>query len=209
MHCPLCENIKHSEFSSDKHREYYQCNNCELIFVSPNQRPNPDVEKARYMEHRNDETNEGYVRFLSRIIEPLSTRVSDGASGLDYGCGPNPVLSLLLAKRNYKMSYFDPFFFNNRELLDQKYDFIVSTEVAEHMFDPQREFEFLFSRLTNNGTLALMTNLYTDKIDFDEWHYKNDTTHVCFYTEKSIKWISTYFNYKAEIILPDLIFFYK
>ncbi|PLX24939.1 MAG: methyltransferase [Salinivirgaceae bacterium] len=209
MHCPLCENIKHVEFSSDKHRDYYQCNNCELIFVSPNQRPLPSDEKARYMTHNNDDDNEGYVRFLSRIIDPLSNRVHESAKGLDYGCGPNPVLSKLLSKRGFDMSYFDPFFFNTRELLDKKYDFIVYTEVAEHMFDPQREFEFLFSRLSGNGTLALMTNLYTDKIDFDKWHYKNDTTHVCFYTEKSIKWISTYFNYKAEVILPDLIFFKK
>jgi hypothetical protein len=209
MHCPLCENTKHSSFSSDKHREYFQCRNCELIFVSPNQHPNPSDEKARYETHNNDDDNEGYVRFLSRIIDPLSTRVHDKAKGMDYGCGPNPVLARLLAKRNYQMSHFDPFFFNDRNLLDQQYDFIVSTEVAEHMFDPQREFEFLFSRLNSNGVLAIMTSLYTKDISFSDWHYKNDETHVCFYTEKSIKWISTYFNFKAEIILPDLIFFHK
>lgn len=207
MLCPLCEHREHRSFSNDKHREYYQCENCELIFVSPNQWPNPIDEKARYMHHNNDDENEGYVRFLSRIIVPLSTRVNDKAAGLDYGCGPNPVLSKLLGKRGYQMTHFDPFFFNDSDLLDQKYDFIVSTEVAEHMFDPQREFEFLFSRLNNNGVLALMTSLYTDDISFNSWHYKNDETHVCFYTKKAIKWISTYFNVEADIILPDLIFF--
>lgn len=34
-----------------------------------------------------------------------------------------------------------------------------------------------------------MTNMYSPEIDFNAWYYKNDKTHVFFYSDEAFNWI--------------------
>ena len=81
------------------------------------------------------------------------------------------------------------------ELLTRKYDYIVSCEVIEHFHKPDVEFSLLHKLLKHGGTLICMTFLYDEHIDFKNWHYKNDSTHVFIYRHKTIKFIADHYGF--------------
>lgn len=165
-----------------------------------------DEEKKRYSFHQNSIENEGYVQFLSRIIEPAMQYLSAGMTGIDYGCGPNPVLAQLSEIKGLKCNYYDPFFFPEINT-ERKYDFVFATECFEHFFRPADELKRICSILNTGGILGIMTEFVTDTTDFCNWYYKNDPTHVCFYGEKSLEYIcNTYgfnelYNDKQRVII--------
>ena len=53
--CPLCQQQNNRLFHQDKYRKYFQCLNCELIFVPPNYHLSEADEKAIYDYHENEE----------------------------------------------------------------------------------------------------------------------------------------------------------
>jgi SAM-dependent methyltransferase len=119
---------------------------------------------------------------------------------LDYGCGSDSVISKLLSEKKYIISKFDPFYENNPKVLENKYDFIIACEVVEHFHFPKEEFQSLKVLLKANGELLIMTHLYDSSIDFEKWYYKNDFTHVFFYTEETFEWIQKEYVFsKLEI----------
>ncbi|NNE68425.1 MAG: class I SAM-dependent methyltransferase [Pyrinomonadaceae bacterium] len=151
-------------------------------------------ERERYLEHNNDPSDDGYRNFLARIMGPLRERVAKGAKGLDFGCGPVTVLAEMLEDSGFEMEVYDPIFHERPEALKGEYDFVVSTEVLEHLSKPHSELDRLFSLLGHGGVLALMTRPLEEDVDFKTWHYKNDPTHICFYSEPVFEWISAEFN---------------
>src|SRR6476646_6898518 len=86
--CPLCGAIVGEAFFVSAERTYFRCGTCALIFVPPDQHLPPLQEVLRYLEHRNDGSDSGYVEFLRRLADPVCARVPVGARGLDFGCGP-------------------------------------------------------------------------------------------------------------------------
>ena len=68
--------------------------------------------------------------------------------------------------------------------LNASYDFICATEVVEHLHRPGQDLERLWSLLRPGGWMGIMTKLVRDRASFDTWHYKNDPTHVCFFSEE-------------------------
>lgn len=157
--------------------------------MAPHLRLNADREKARYETHNNDVNNPGYQKFVEPIVSAVLSDFSPEQRGLDFGAGPGPVISSLLQKRDYNIVQYDPFFANNPELLQEKYDYIVCCEVIEHFYHPADEFRRLHDLLTGGGKLFCMTMLYDDQIDFTKWFYKNDETHVFFYRAQTLAWI--------------------
>jgi hypothetical protein len=109
--------------------------------------------------------------------------------GLDFGAGTGPVISKILIDNDFLIRQYDPFFHNNHNLLEEKYDYIAACEVIEHFNDPKKEFSLLKKILLQNGKLYCMTNIYNESIDFHTWDYKNDMTHVFIYHNKTVHWI--------------------
>lgn len=108
--CIVCGAFAANYFASVGGRIYRRCDACQATFLDPAQRVPPDEEYARYCQHRNDPEDVGYRRFLSKLVDPLLKRLAPGADGLDYGCGPGPVLSGMLREAGHRMRLFDPFF---------------------------------------------------------------------------------------------------
>jgi hypothetical protein len=50
-----------------------------------------------------------------------------------------------------------------------------------------------------------MTKLVRDQAAFASWHYKNDPTHVCFYSEETWRWWARQHGASVEIIGADVI----
>jgi SAM-dependent methyltransferase len=144
----------------------------------------------RYLQHRNHRADEGYVRFLRRLADPVAERMPPGSRGLDFGCGPAPVLAELLTERGLVMASYDPLFDPDQKLLDAQYDFITCCEVLEHVHDPGDLLDRMPSLLRDHGLLGVMTSLRREDQDFGTWRYRRDPTHVCFYNDATLEWIA-------------------
>lgn len=105
------------------------------------------------------------------------------------------------------MAGFDPFFANLPDLLDRTYDYITCCEVIEHFHRPAIEFERLRGMLRPGGRLYCMTILHHDDIDFRNWHYRRDDTHVFVYRRETIEWITRRFDFSNVEIDGRLIVF--
>ena len=195
--CTLCGNhvIFRLRAEQDK-RIYYSCDQCQLIFVDPGMYLSRDEEKERYLQHNNGIDQPGYVRFLNRIIEPTLDFLKPGMTGLDYGCGPVPTLSRLLARAGITCYDYDPLFQKEHPL--EAYDFIFATECFEHFFKPALEIRKIVELLKPAGYLCIMTERYENVERFRTWYYKRDPTHVSFYHWNTFLFISRQFGFDIQ-----------
>ncbi|MEQ8700574.1 MAG: methyltransferase domain-containing protein, partial [Bauldia litoralis] len=88
--------------------------------------------------------------------------------------------------------------------LEETYDFITCTEVAEHFHRPAAEFDRLDSLLRPGGWLAVMTCFQTDDDRFATWHYRTDPTHVVFYREATLRTIAAQHGWSCDIPVKDV-----
>ena len=187
-HCPLCASDEVREFHRDLRRNYLRCDRCDLVFVPPEFHLGAEQERAEYDLHRNEVDDPGYRKFLGRLAGPLAARLSAGARGLDFGCGPGPALAVMLAERGFSVALYDIFYHPNETVFQRHYDFICATEVVEHLSEPGAVLERLWQMLGPGAYLGVMTKLVRDREAFARWHYKNDPTHVCFFSEQTWHW---------------------
>ncbi len=186
--CPLCGKAGgHGLFFEDKFRPYYRCPRCGLIFVPSPWQVSAEREKARYDQHNNDPADRGYREFLGRIIPFMEEFLTPRCrKGLDFGCGPGPVLAEMLEKKGYAMETYDLYYRNDPAVLkDGAYDFVTATEVIEHLADPGSMVDRLLSLVRPGGILALMTRFFEEETDFKTWFYKDDETHISFFSRES------------------------
>lgn len=205
MHCPLCAGGETVPFHRDRRRPYLRCRECALVFVPAAYYLSRDAERAEYDLHRNRVDDSGYRTFLSRLALPLAARLAPGACGLDFGCGPAPALACMLREAGYTVALYDSFYLPDEGVLGDSYDFICATEVVEHLHRPGAELARLWTQLKPGGWLGLMTKLVRDQEAFAGWHYKNDPTHVCFFSELSWQWWARRQGVGLEIIGADVI----
>jgi 2-polyprenyl-3-methyl-5-hydroxy-6-metoxy-1,4-benzoquinol methylase len=122
---------------------------------------------------------------------------------LDYGAGPSPVLTVLLAREGFNVRGYDPNFtepHNPCSITSENsvVDAVVSTEVFEHFRDPAREMDRIARLLRPDGLLVVMTALVTEDVSLDTWHYTNDATHIVFYTEGTFEYIARRWGFRVE-----------
>jgi len=195
MICPLCKATCQHPILKDRSSTFYRCPNCDLRFLDPEQRLNSEEEKKRYLTHNNDVLDPRYQSFVKPLYLEIRKRLPPGSSGLDFGAGTGPVLAMLLRQDGYPISLYDPYFWPDQQVLEEKYDFVCACEVIEHLYDPAFEFKRMSGLLKGNGLLAFMTQLYDEEIDFGRWYYRKDPTHVVFYSRRTFSWIQTYFGF--------------
>jgi SAM-dependent methyltransferase len=202
--CPLC-NSNSKAFYKD---EFYECSCCGGIFRPIEKLLDNEKEKERYESHTNDSDDLGYQNFVSPITNCVLKEFSKEDIGLDFGCGKDSPIVKILRNNEYKIFEYDPYFFDDKKVLEQKYDYIACCEVIEHFYTPKKEFELFKKLLKNGGVLYLMTGIYKDNIDFSKWWYKNDLTHVFIYTDKTFEWIKKEFAFENMQIQKNFIKFF-
>ena len=205
--CPLCDHLA-EHFCKGRTREYLRCPNCDLVFVPQKDLLSPAAEKARYDLHQNDPNDSRYRNFLNRLFQPLEKKLAPGARGLDFGCGPGPVLSLMFEEAGYTCDVYDPYYANDPTVFDRQYDFLACSETMEHMFRPGEEFERFVSLVKPGGWIGIMTQLHDEApVPFDRWHYKDDDTHVCFFSKKSFQTLEKTYGLRVEFHSNSVILF--
>ncbi|WP_412852077.1 class I SAM-dependent methyltransferase [Ectothiorhodospira shaposhnikovii] len=212
--CPLCRGLEtplfHREDRPRVHfRDYHRCLQCDLTFVPPPYHLCATQERAYYDLHQNQGTDEGYQRFLGRMLTPLLARVNPGAAGLDFGCGAGQVLVGMCRRAGLSCVGYDLHYHPDPAPLARQYDFIVSTEVFEHLADPAGVLEHLLTLLKPGGWLGIMTKRALDRQRFARWHYTLDPTHVCFFSEQTFRWIAARRGMTLEVVGNDVVMLRK
>ncbi|MCC6208714.1 MAG: class I SAM-dependent methyltransferase [Gammaproteobacteria bacterium] len=203
--CPLCGAPEAAPHHRDGVRAYLRCAACGLIHVPARHHLTADREKQRYDLHNNDPADAGYRRFLAQLLEPLALRLAPGATGIDYGCGPGPALAMMLEQAGFPMRLYDPYYAPDPGVLRREYDFLTSTEAAEHFARPDREWQRIVSLVRPGGWIGIMTSLHDSVPSFADWHYKNDPTHVCFYARQTFEWLADRHRLMPRILSDSVI----
>lgn len=205
QHCPLCQ-AHTAYFYQDRLRAYWRCPCCNLIFADRTTLLSASDELKQYQLHNNDITDLGYRQFLQRLAQPLQQHLAQtNLSGLDYGCGPGPLLAKILQQQGQKMAIWDPFFAADKQVLEQQYDFITCSEAIEHFVQPAIEWGKWQSLIKPQGVIAIMTKRYTSLEMFKSWFYKTDPTHVSFFSEQTFHFLAKRDGYKLHFPANDVV----
>ena len=186
MTCPLCRSLSHPYFALEKQSRFFHiCPNCCLVFQE--NLPAEKEEKARYDLHRNDGEDPGYLSWLTRFIERGIAPWYEGGDILDFGSGPEPVLTELLRTRGWQVVPYDKYFAPQWPR-EGAFGMIVLSEVLEHLADPVGELKRICTLASENALLTLQTSFIksTNPSWFSSWWYKEDLTHIRFYSVSSL-----------------------
>jgi hypothetical protein len=89
------------------------------------------------------------------------------------------------------------------------YDFITATEVVEHLARPLKDLNLLAGILRKGGVLAIMTEIVLPQSDFKSWYYKNDPSHVCFFSEKTFVYLANFLGLEIATLSERVIILRK
>jgi SAM-dependent methyltransferase len=207
LSCPLCGGADAFLHHTDRRGAYHRCAACALIYLDPAGWLSLDEEIARYRLHQNFDDDPRYQEFLNRLAAPVLERVPSGSRGLDYGCGPSTALAQILTRGGLPTVSYDPAFRADESVLNTKYDFVVCSEVLEHVHQPLVLLQRFASLVTPGGMVAVMTGFADQARPFGEWRYARDPTHVCFYSTPTMHWIAEVMGWRLELPAPNVALF--
>jgi SAM-dependent methyltransferase len=205
--CPLCGSAATELFYRGRKREFFQCLECALVFVPEKFHPTAGEEKARYDFHSHNLADSGYRNFLNRLFQPLEKVLPPGAHGLDFGCGRTPTLSVLFEEAGFPCANYDLYYANDPAVLETQYDFVTCSETLEHFRRPRAELEKLLGLLKPGGRLGIMTQLRDEAPPFEQWFYKDDPTHLCFFSTQSFQTLEKRYGLHAEFHPQGVVIF--
>lgn len=193
--CPFCLG-RRIKIQALKNRGYGICADCEGIYLLPPFYLSAEKERARYLLHNNTSADPGYLSYLRSFILPVRQYLSEKGyivnSVLDYGSGIEPVLVSLIKTEIFPLASvygWDPFFAPDPSVLNQRYDLVCCLETAEHFKNSRESFRMLASLCRQEGYAAISTHPLPPGgwAAFASWWYKEDPTHVSFYTEAALR----------------------
>jgi hypothetical protein len=216
--CILCQSKCVIFFQDTKYgKDYFCCSTCDLKFLDPAQRLTPEDENSRYLIHENNPTDIGYQNYLQPVRDVISEKLNlkNYPTGrariqlLDFGSGAHSALVPLFAQLPIDYYAFDPYFKNDLNLLDRQYDVIVMTEVIEHLREPSHVLNQLKKITFSNGHIIVMTQFFSEKTDFKNWHYRRDPTHIAFFSKKTMSHIKEQLGFSEVEFFHDRVACFK
>jgi len=196
--CKICgretTQFKHPKFNII----FHECGHCKFLFKDQLMYLSKEEELKVYNRHENTIENIGYVNYLNNFIDTAVLPFINKGKVLDFGSGPNPVLSLLLKQSGFLgVDIYDYYYSPHKIYENQTYDLITTTEVIEHLQDPVTYFKLFYDLLNHGGLLSMMT-LFRPKshLEIFNWFYIRDQSHVSFFNEQSLQAIADLVGFK-------------
>lgn len=204
--CPICLSSSTTDYTVDQFRTYRICLDCQLIYVPRSELISSEDEKKRYDSHQNSTQDETYRKYLTVIADLILPQLQAGARGLDFGCGSSTLMADIFKHQGFSVDSYDLYYHPREKIWDQTYDFIILSEVIEHLREPLSTMLALKSRLNPQGSFFIKTALAPDSKDqFDKWFYKRDSTHIQFFQPKSLeKLLSQLEMNSLKVLAKDL-----
>lgn len=115
----------------------------------------------------------------------------------------------MLAERGFPTNDYDPHFFPDEAPLSRQYDFLICTEVLEHLRRPAEDLARLDGLLKAGGLLGVMTGVLEDDAAFAGWWYRTDFTHISFYRPETLAWIAERLRWTLSRPSRDVAIFGK
>ncbi len=172
-------------------RGLLHCSTCELVFVPEQGHVSAEAERERYALHTNTPEDEGYVSFLATTADAVLSLPAQSPRVLDFGSGPNAVLTGLLRHRGVDCTPYDPLYGLGLGTRDETFDVVVLCEVLEHLRDLPAELGLLKRLVAPGGHVVVHTYLRpADPAQIGTWWYTLDPTHVNFFSVKSLEWFA-------------------
>lgn len=169
-----------------------------------------DKEKQRYDSHQNNENDPNYQNYLNQIVNEILPHIDLSENGLDFGCGRTDLMSQIFKAQNISVDSFDLYFFPNQTIWQKKYNFIILSEVIEHLREPIVEMNKIRDCLIEHGQIFIKTKLYPpEKVFFDKWFYKRDNTHIQFFNLASIKYLAKILRMNGPEVIGEDLFVIK
>jgi hypothetical protein len=169
-------------------KKFFRCGGCGFSFLHPDFLPSEEAALARYTLHQNDDDNEGYHHYISKIIDRALFYAGNVETVVDWGSGPNPLASKIMREKGLSVFSWDPNFSANENPRKAFYDAGICIEAAEHFINPQKDFAAFFAALKLGAYAFIHTHLApNDDDDFLRWWYTEDITHVSFYNKRSLE----------------------
>lgn len=210
MICPLCRNDSSTLYDQDNVRSYQRCDFCQLVFVPRDAIISPEEEKKRYDFHENSTTDAGYRDYLNTIVENILPYVADMKEGLDFGSGRSNLLQTLLEERGLTVDSYDLYYHPNETIWNKQYDFIVLSEVIEHVKDPREVMERLRLLLRPQGKIFVKTKPYPAEVQkFKNWFYKRDITHIQFFNQNAFEALAEVLKFCIPVMIGEDLFLFK
>ncbi|OQY35446.1 MAG: hypothetical protein B6241_00660 [Spirochaetaceae bacterium 4572_59] len=198
--CPLCSSRSdHFYHNSKQNRNFYLCPDCSLIFQGRASLPDELEEKARYELHHNSGGDQGYISWLERFISEGMDPWYSGGAVLDFGSGPRPVLTDMLKRKGLDVCSYDKYF-SPTWPEGRTFSCILLSEVLEHLVDPLSEFRKIAS-LSETGAKIILQSAFLQNYDkkcFGSWWYKEDVTHIRFYSASSLQMLGLKSGWNLE-----------
>ena len=209
LRCPFCGGTYLTECACAPkkraggfERRFFRCagsSGCGGFFVSRECFLPAQKQKERYLLHDNSLANAGYRSFLKDFADTAlnQSRALLGAPPatiFDYGCGNGALIELLqtnkkdfLLPADTEIRGWDPLFAPAAQPFPGGADLVLCLEVAEHFENPAEGFAGLSRACKRGGLLAVRTLFAPEsEREFKSWWYKEDPTHVSFYTQKAL-----------------------
>ncbi len=191
--CSVCGSLT-TVYRHERFGTFFICETCDYISKDAADYLTDADARALYELHENSIHDTRYINYFKDFIDKaIIPHASEIKIGLDYGSGPEPVLSHILeTEYGYQMTCYDYFFACNPSYARKQYALITATEVVEHIENPLVLFALFKKLLAPRGTLAIMTSFHHKDLErFKNWHYMRDMTHISFFTPRTMRYIAT------------------
>jgi SAM-dependent methyltransferase len=194
--CRICSHPAHLLFNDT--RPFFGCNVCGLIFTDCFISEEA-VEKHYKDQHSNSfdwmREAKGFVEWIKNMGQPVPLL---SLSILDYGSGSG-LLAEALKNIGFQVDCYEPMLHGkfNPNVYSKSYDVIILNEVMEHLEDINQILDRIYGILALNGVIIIKT-LLTDRIindpenfkeSFSRWWYKDDPTHISFFSFMTIEYL--------------------
>lgn len=234
--CPVCDNADTHYFVTKNEYPFNQCRRCDFVFLNP--MPDQDALNELYIDAEKEVTptyNKSGSRLRRAFVKlPRFFPYAYGKDCLDFGCGGGFVAYALSFIANtstgidisgnavaYAQTRFNRanyFCLDFVQLLEteQKYDFVYSSEVIEHVSDINLYMKTLGHLVKTGGHLYITTpDLGHPKVPWDitEWDVFSPPIHVQHFTKKTVTILFERYGFKIIKFYkhkkPGLIFMSK
>ena len=208
VECPVCNNAGTFYYVTKNNYPFNRCNKCDFVFLNP--MPDQTTLNEQYIDH-DTETEPTYNKSASRLRRafmklPRFFPYAFGKDSLDFGCGGGFVAHALsfiaknstgidisenavaYAKQRFKRATYQCMDFIQLLESENKYDFVHSSEVIEHVSDINLYMRVLAHLVKKDGYVYITTpDLGHAKVpeDITKWDVFWPPIHVQHFTKKT------------------------